>query len=243
MDAFLDDDDAIHSSNGTGGVTLSAVHIDNPEGDGWDAPNLVGVNLIDNNTLIENINTSNTHAVNVTNTNTNLTSLTVENSTFEDQPAANGATYFDFDLRGTSNMTSTGTMNTTIQRNAFRNAQGTLGENGVSVASAWQARQNAIVDNNIVINVSKGVATSSAIGSTVTGSSIMDAEWTNNDIDTIPNQGGISLAGEQDGAGAGLIDVQINDNVIDGVGDKSISVTAFDLCPDMDVEFSATTSA
>ena len=72
------------SSSGGGGFTFSAVEIDTPGDNGWIATNLTGTNTFDNDSLIEDVDTSNRSAIRVQNTDTTLAGLTIENTPFQD---------------------------------------------------------------------------------------------------------------------------------------------------------------
>ncbi len=146
-------DHAIQSED-SGDIILSGVHIQAPQGSGWEAVNLTGVNRIDSNSLFEGINTSNYQALEVRNTDASPASFTIDGSTFKDQATTNGSSYVVFSSFGTSNLDITiennsifenifgyavqsnagedtggsGTVSTTIRGSTFQNAAaGTVG--------------------------------------------------------------------------------------------------------------------
>lgn len=148
----LTNDHAIQSLRG-GNIVLSGVNIATPAGSGWEAVDLTGNNRIDNDSLIEGVNTSNFQALEVRNTNTNLGNFTIADSMIRDQASTNGSSYVIFSSFGSSDLdilidntdftnlfgvalqsnagegaTGTGTVNTVIQGSRFTSAvDGTVG--------------------------------------------------------------------------------------------------------------------
>jgi hypothetical protein len=94
--------DGLHSTGG-GQISLQAVAITDPAGDGWEAADLTGTNRIFSDSLISGIDNAGTSGVIVSNTNVDLTSLTLDGSTFTDSTGGQGMVV----MRGlgTSNMT------------------------------------------------------------------------------------------------------------------------------------------
>jgi len=170
-------DHAIQSQGG-GSIVLSGVFIDNPAAGGWEAENLGGVNRIDNNSRIENVDVSNMQALEVRNTNTNMTSFTIDDSEFADQASSNGSSYVLFQSIGSSVMSvfvgnnslfeqlfgvgiqanagaaagDNGTVNFTVQTSTFRDAvDGTvgLGATGGLGGIVGTASQNARINYGV----------------------------------------------------------------------------------------------
>lgn len=148
-------------SVGGGNIILSAVHINAPAASGWECENITGVNRIDNDSLIEDINVSNFQALEVRNTNTNLTSFTLNDSTFRDQATTNGSTYVLFQSFGTSNMTIN-VQNGSTFTNLFGfglqiNAGAAAGDNGTVNANISNSVFSDAVDGTAGVGASGGI--------------------------------------------------------------------------------------
>ena len=190
-DNLAGNDHAIQSTGG-GDVVLSGVLIDSPAAGGWEAVDLGGVNRIDNNSRIENVNASNMQALEVRNTNTNMTSLTIDNSDFANQASTNGSSYVLIQGFGSSVMTvvvgngsvfeqlfgnglqansvDTATVTVTVQDSTLRNAvDGTVGLGatgglgGVFVAASQNATINYDINTNVFNDLGRPLANAGTI--------------------------------------------------------------------------------
>jgi len=190
-DNLAGNDHAIQSTGG-GDVVLSGVLIDSPAAGGWEAVDLGGVNRIDNNSRIENVNASNMQALEVRNTDTNMTSLTIDNSDFANQASTNGSSYVLIQGFGSSvmnvvvgngsvfeqlfgnglqaNSVDTATVTVTVQDSTLRNAvDGTVGLGatgglgGVFVAASQNATINYDINANAFNDLGRPLANAGTI--------------------------------------------------------------------------------
>jgi hypothetical protein len=118
------------TSSGGSNITLSALSIDSPGEHGWGATNLGGVNAFDNNSRVQNWQTSQANGISFVNTSSNFTSFTIDHTLFT--TSATGAAGVNFNSNGTTtggSVTVTSSEFTLIDQNAVQinnNASGTL---------------------------------------------------------------------------------------------------------------------
>jgi len=133
-------------SRGGGNITLSAVHIQDPIGTGWEAFDITGNNSIDNGSLVEELDrTSNFAGLRVTNTSVDFGSVSITNSTFDHadptpgDAANNGNAMVVISTRGTAS----GTFN--VDGSTFTGARATA----ITVNSGDTAGSSGTLTSNI----------------------------------------------------------------------------------------------
>ncbi len=146
--------------NGGGDITLSGVHINNPAASGIEAVNLTGINRMDSDSRIENINASNMQAIEVRNTDTNMTSFTLDDVEIANQANTNGSSYVLFLSFGSSNMT-VNVLNGSLFDNIFGQAlQASVGEGAAGANGVF----NLTVTDSVFRNASPGTVGVGASG-------------------------------------------------------------------------------
>lgn len=134
-------------------ITLSALHIANPIGTGWEAFDVLGVNRVDNGTLIEQLDrTSNFNAIRVRNNGVSFSSITIDDTRFEHDdptpgdPATNGNSMVTLSTTGTVS----GTWNVT--NSYFTGARGQAMTLGLGDTPGTSGTITVNIDNNTFEN-------------------------------------------------------------------------------------------
>jgi hypothetical protein len=204
-------------SRGGGNIVLSAVHIQDPIGTGWEAFDITGANAIDNGSLVEELDrTSNFAGLRVTNTNVNFTAFDITNSTFDHadptpgDAANNGNAMVVISTRGSAG----GTFN--VDNSTFTGARGTAitvnsGDTAGSSGTLTSNIRNSTFDNAHPINGQNNVGMQ-AIQAT-THNMLADG----NLLQDVGRGGSLSGQVIMQKSNSAVLDAQANNNVVSGV--------------------------
>jgi len=250
--------------NRTGDFDFSSLNVFNPTGDGYDMDDITGFNFV-RGTRVTGLDTFE-DGIDWLGDVDGAASLTVSSSQFvggggmagfnrgitlETDTNAYNATLTINDIDGVSgdsvfeeldgdalvvtsgSSNGGGTVNVNVQDTLFRNADAS-GDNGVDLVALGDSTLNVVFNDNTLNNVGT-VAGGGVVGINVFQNAAADAEFFGNDIDNIALQTGFRFDIAQD-VGGGSVDIQVNDNEIDGVGDSSIYFRVRDDSPDVDVQ-------